>query len=71
MDACYNVGLSGKLFCFIIERGLDRDNDTERQRNKKRKREMGKMEAVKWWLLAMMINMLFRQNEMHANISVP
>lgn len=32
---------------------------------------MGKMEAEKWWLLAMMINMLFRQNEMHENISVP
>ena len=47
MDACYNVGLSGKLFCFIVERGLDRDNDTERQRNKntEKKREMGKMKA--------------------------
>ena len=34
-------------FCFIVERGLDRDNDTERQRNKntEKKREMGKMKA--------------------------
>ena len=44
MDPCYNVGLSGKLFCFILERGLDRDNDTERQRKKKteKREEWGK-----------------------------
>lgn len=47
MDACYNVGLSGKLFCFILERGLDRDNDTERQSKKKKKERNGENGSLK------------------------
>lgn len=57
-------------FLFYYRRGLDRDNDTERQRNKKKERN-GKMEAVKVVAFSNDDKHAFRQNEMHANISVP
>lgn len=62
VDVYYNVELSRKHICFILERELDRDSETEWCRERtdcQKKRDRKTKKNWKYWPSAMMVNMLW------------